>query len=78
MARFILFHSSCKGKNDVNSSLWPMAVNYSCYIFNDMPNKLGIAPIDVFTGMQAPRHKLFDIHTWGCPVYVLDPKIQVG
>ena len=55
-----------------------MAVNYACYIFNYMSNEKGIAPIDFFTGMQAPRYKLFDIHIWRCPVYVLYPKLQEG
>ena len=55
-----------------------MAINHACYISNHMPNTKGIAPIDLFTGTQAPRHKLFDIHTRGCPVYVLDPKLQKG
>ena len=55
-----------------------MSVNYAAYIFNHMSNEKCIVPIDVFTGTQAPRHKLFDIHTWGCPVCVLDPTLQEG
>ena len=43
-----------------------------------MPNAQGIAPADLFTGVQVKRHKLKNIHTWGCPVYVLDPKLQQG
>ena len=39
MARSILLHSSYKWKNGIDSSLWPMAVNYACYIFNHIPNK---------------------------------------
>ena len=55
-----------------------MAVNYAAYIYNHMPNDQGIAPADLFTGVQVPRHKLKDIHVWGCPAYVLDLTLQQG
>ena len=55
-----------------------MAVDYATYIHNHLPNDHGIAPADLFTGTQIPRHKLKDIHVWGCPVYVLDPTLQQG
>ena len=52
-----------------------MIVNYAIYVLNDLPNNKGIAPIDLFSGSQLPRHRLLDIHTWGCSVYVLDPTL---
>ena len=55
-----------------------MAVEYGSYIYNHLPNKNGIAPADLFTGTQVPRHKLKDLHVWGAPVYVLDPTLQQG
>ena len=55
-----------------------MAVSYAVYLYNHLPNNRGIAPADLFTGVQIPQHKLKSFHTWGCPVYVLDPKLQQG
>ena len=78
MARAMLLHSAAHWKNGVDSSLWPMAVTYAVYIYNNMPNAHNLCPADIFTGSTIPRHRLRDIHTWGCPVYVLDPSLQAG
>jgi hypothetical protein len=78
MTRAMLLHASLRWKTGIDSSLWPMAVNYATYVYNHTPKENGIAPADLFTGTQIPRHKLRDIHVWGCPVYVLDPTLQAG
>jgi hypothetical protein len=77
-ARSMLLHASMRWKDGIDSSLWPMAVSYATYLYNHLPQSNGIAPADLFFGTQVPRHKLKDMHTWGCPVYVLDPKLQQG
>ena len=43
-----------------------------------MHNEHRIAPADLFSGSQFPCHKLKNVHTWGCPVYVLDTTLQQG
>ena len=78
MARAMMLHSSIRWKHGIDSSLWPMAIDYSTYIYNHTPNRQGIAPADLFTGSTVPRHKLKDIHVFGCPVYVLHPTLQQG
>jgi hypothetical protein len=77
-ARSMLLHASMRWKDGIDSSLWPMAVSYATYLYNHLPQSNGVAPADLFMGTQIPRHKLKDMHTWGCPVYVLDPKLQQG
>ena len=77
-ARSMLLHASMRWKDGIDSSLWPMAVLYATYLYNHLPQSNGLAPADLFMGTQIPRHKLKDIHTWGCPVYVLDPTLQQG
>jgi len=77
-ARALLLHSALHWKTGIDSSLWPLAVSYAAFIYNHLSNAQGIAPADLFTGVQIPRHKLKTFHTWGCPVYVLDPKLQQG
>ncbi len=71
-----MLHASVRMKDGIDSALWPMATTYAAYIYNHMPNEHGIARADLCSGSQFPRHKLKDIHTWGCPVYVLDPSLQ--
>lgn len=77
-ARSLLLHASLRWKTGINSNLWPFAVSYATYLYNHLPNEHGLAPVDLFTGVQSPRHKLKDIHVWGAPVYVLHPTLQQG
>ena len=78
MSRAMLLHASTHWKNGIDASLWPMAVKYATHQYNHVPNAQGICPADHFTGSTIPRHRLRDIHVWGCPVYVLDPQLQAG
>jgi hypothetical protein len=55
-----------------------MAVQYATHIYNNTPGDNGVCPADIFTGITVPRHRLRDVHVWGSPVYVLDPKLQQG
>ena len=62
MARAMLLHASAHWKNGIDASLWPMAVGYSTYQYNHLPNAHGLCPADHFTGSTVPRHQLCDIH----------------
>jgi hypothetical protein len=77
MARPMILHASIHWKDGIDASLWPQAVTYDTHVYNTTP-KYGVCPADIFFGSAVPRHRLIDIHVWGCPVYVLDPKIQQG
>ena len=78
-ARALLLHAALHWKDGpVNSSYWPFAVRHACYIFNHCPYASGTCPADKFLGSTVPRHKLLELHCWGCPVYVLDPTLQQG
>ena len=78
MARALMLHASAHWKDGIDASLWPMAVQYAAYLYNHLPNAQGLCPADLFTGSTVPRHRLKDIHVWGCPIYVLDPHLQAG
>ena len=78
MSRAMILHASVHWKDQVEPTLWPMAVDYAVYLYNHLPNEKGIAPADIFSGTRTPRHKLRDMHVWGCPTYVLDPTLQQG
>jgi Integrase core domain. len=78
LSRALLLHASTHWPNGIDASLWPMAVDYATHLYNTLPNLNGICPADLFTGTTVPRHKLRDLHVWGCPVYVLDPTLQQG
>ena len=37
IARCLLLHASVHWKNGIDSSLWPMAVDYAAYLYNHLP-----------------------------------------
>jgi hypothetical protein len=73
----MILHASMHWKDGIDASLWSQAVTYSTHVNNTTP-KDGVCPEDIFLGSAFPRHRLMDIHVWGCPVYALDPKTQQG
>jgi hypothetical protein len=74
----MILHASIHWKDGVDASLWPMEVQYAVHVYNNTPGDNAICPADICTGGTVPRHRLHDIHVWGSPVYVLDPKLQQG
>ena len=78
MARAMLLYASAHWKHGIDATMWPMAVQYATYVYNTLPRANKISPSDLFFGTSIPRHKLQNIHVWGCPVYVLNPTLQSG
>jgi hypothetical protein len=78
LSRAMILHASVHWKDGVDTSLWPMDVQYAVHVYNHTPGDNAICPADIYTGGTVPRHRLRDIHVWGSPVYVLDPKLQQG
>ena len=79
-AQTILMHAAIRWPSMVEMNLWPMAVDYAVYHHNHMPcPSVGmLAPIDLLLKTQSARTHFHDMHVWGCPCYVLDPKLQDG
>ena len=50
------------------------------HIWNHLPRgDTKLTPIEIFTGEKFANHDhLKRMHVWGCPVFVLDPKLQDG
>jgi hypothetical protein len=60
-------------------ALWPFAVHHAVWLYNHLPNGVtGLSPIKILTGTRSDHRDLLRTHVWGCPVYVLDPKLQDG
>ncbi|GFH59555.1 hypothetical protein CTEN210_16031 [Chaetoceros tenuissimus] len=83
-ARAMLLHASTHWKDEIDIELWTFAVNYAVFVWNHTPREdLGFkSPEEAFSGVQLSKNQsrkiLQQLHTWGCPVYVLDDKIQEG
>ena len=59
------------------SLLWPEY--FDMRLWNILPNHgHGLSPNEVFSGTKLSHNALQSENTWGCPAYVLDPKLQDG
>ena len=75
-----MLHFALHWPQVANSNLWPFAVNHAVYLWNNTP-KHGtyISPFEHFTANTFANYAhLQQLHVFGCPVYVLDPKLQDG
>ena len=81
MARTFMVHVSLhwseRGVDDL--ALWGFAVKHAAWLYNRIPNSTsGLTPLELLTKTKADHRDLLRTHVWGCPVFVLDPKLQDG
>ena len=81
MARTFMVHVSLhwceRGVDDL--ALWGFAVKHAAWLYNRIPNSTsGLTPLELLTKTKADHRDLLRSHVWGCPVFVLDPKLQDG
>ena len=75
-ARTMMIHANLHWPEVKDDALWPMALAHATYVYNNTPNdKTGISPIEVFSRTVSDGQALRNMHTWGCPTYVLEPKL---
>ncbi len=62
-----------------NLELWDFDVKNAVWLHNRISNHFfGLTPLELFTKAKANHYELLCTHVWGCPVYVLDPKLHDG
>lgn len=81
MARSFMIHAALNwgdhGSDDL--SLWSFAVDHSAWLYNRIPQRQsGITPMEMITKCKTDHSDLLRTHVWGCPVYVLEAKLQDG
>lgn len=76
-ARSQLIHAALRWPNQHDLELWPFALDHAVYLWNNIPGSDGLSPEEKWNGIKNPS---FDhirrLHPWGCPAYVLEPKLQ--
>ena len=81
-ARSMMIHSILMWPDQSQNvlELWPFALEHAAHVWNHMPRcDSKIAPIELFTNEKLTDYNaIARLHVWGCPVYVLDPKLQDG
>jgi hypothetical protein len=75
-ARTMMIHAALSWPEVEDDTLWPMALSHAAYLYNHTPHELtGIAPIEIFSRTINDGQALRNLHPWGCPAYVLDPRL---
>ena len=76
-ARTLMLHAAIHWPDERDEQLWPLAVDYSLYLWNNTPKEgHGLSPEELFSGAKSDGTSVLNAHVWGCPVYVLDPALQ--
>ena len=77
-ARKQLLHAKARWPSAIEINLWPYAIRNANDIRNTLPDKDdGSSPIERFSGTNVSP-KLRHNHTFGCPVYALDNRLQAN
>jgi hypothetical protein len=77
-ARTMLLHAMEHWPEVVGLDLWPFALKLAVDVHNATPGPSGLSPEEIFSRQKSRPNRLLDFHTFGCPVYVLDPRLQQG
>ena len=78
-ARAIMLHALIHWPEHVSLDLWPFAIKYAVYLWNRLPRgKSGLSPSELYFDTKSVYQELHAAKVWGCPAYVLDPRIQDG
>ena len=80
MARTMLMHAALICPEDtLSTDIWPMAMYYAVWVYNRTPDmQSGLSAIEIWSrsSFEPVSETLSKCHVWGCPTYVLEPKLQ--
>ena len=77
--RTLLIDAAIHWPDEVDLALRHMAMDHAVYVWNHLPKQgVGFSPMELFTGVRSDHTTLNRLHVWGCPVYVLDPKLYTA
>ena len=80
MTRAMLIHANKKWNKAITPNLWPYAMRMANDIMNETPNMQDIhkRTSEQLFSATIVQHNVKHQKTFGCPVYVLDSKLQSG
>ena len=78
-ARIMMFHAALYWPEASDCSLWPLAMQHAVFLHNNTPHTdHGLSPLEIWSQSKSTLSALANAHPWGCPVYVLQPRLQDG
>jgi hypothetical protein len=77
-SRAMMLHFIMHWPQEAQLELWPFAVSYAVWLWNNMPDTGSrVSPLELFMGVTFDNYRhLQRARVFGCPVYVLDAKLQ--
>ena len=75
--KVMLLQAIEKWLDEITIDLWPFTLRLALDIYNSTPTKSGLPPEEIFMG-QKGKNKLELFHAFGCPVFMLEPRLQQG
>jgi hypothetical protein len=74
-----MLHATMRWPSRSFIDLWPQALEYAVWCHNRLPpSGAGLSPLELWNDAKDAVSHLPRAHTFGCPVYVLDAKLQDG
>jgi len=76
----MLLHAQARWPQVITKAFWPFATRHAVNIYVNCyrgRHSTAVSPIEEFTDMPATLQPQ-DLHPWGCPVYVLEKRLQDG
>ena len=74
-----MIHTALHWPTMAEQDLWPLALSHAVHMYSHMPDPAtGYSPIELYSQTKSNHATLLNAHPWGCPVYVLDPKLPDG
>jgi hypothetical protein len=79
-ARTMMIHQALRWPDASDKTLWPLALDHAVYLHNHTPNPAlgGLTPEEIWSKSVASHSTLLHAHVWGCPAYVLNPRLTDG
>ena len=80
MASTMLMHADMRfSENTFSTDIWPMAMDYAVWVYNRIPGiQSGLSAIEIWSSsrFETVSETRSNFHVWGCPTYLLRPKLQ--
>jgi hypothetical protein len=70
----MLIHAMLSWPEIIKENLWPFAIQYAIDLHNNTPCSCNVSPLEIFSGLKH-HNILHKFHTFGCPIYVLEPTL---
>ena len=75
----MMIHDALRCPDASEKSLWTMDIDNSVHLHNFNPHiSSGMSPEEIWTRSKSSNIALHNDHPWGCPAYVLEPRLQDG